>query len=30
LPKDVAAEIEKAWASTIRDAGGKPLYSLAP
>jgi hypothetical protein len=30
LPKNLVADIEKIWASTIRDASGKPLYSLAP
>lgn len=30
LPKNVVAEIEKVWASKIRDASGKPLYALAP
>lgn len=30
LPKNVAAEIEKVWASTVRDASGKPLFSLTP
>jgi phosphate transport system substrate-binding protein len=30
LPRTVAAEIEKVWASEIKDASGKPLYALAP
>jgi phosphate transport system substrate-binding protein len=30
LPRNVAAEIEKVWASEIKDASGKPLYVLAP
>jgi phosphate transport system substrate-binding protein len=30
LPKNVVAEIEKVWASKIKDASGKPLYALAP
>jgi phosphate transport system substrate-binding protein len=30
LPKNIVAEIEKVWASTIKDASGKPLYTLAP
>ena len=30
LPKNLAAEIEKVWASTIKDASGKPLYALMP
>jgi phosphate transport system substrate-binding protein len=30
LPKNVVAEIEKVWASEIKDASGKPLYALAP
>jgi phosphate transport system substrate-binding protein len=30
LPKNLVADIEKVWASTIKDASGKPLYSLAP
>jgi len=29
LPKNLITEIEKVWASKIRDASGKPLYSLA-
>jgi phosphate transport system substrate-binding protein len=29
LPKNLITEIEKVWASEIRDASGKPLYSLA-
>jgi phosphate transport system substrate-binding protein len=27
MPKKVVAEIEKAWASDIKDSGGKPLYT---
>jgi phosphate transport system substrate-binding protein len=27
MPKKVVAEIEKAWATEIKDAGGKPLFS---
>ena len=27
LPKSVVAEIEKVWASEIKDASGKPLYA---
>jgi phosphate transport system substrate-binding protein len=30
LPKDLVADIEKVWASTIKDASGKPVYALAP
>jgi phosphate transport system substrate-binding protein len=30
LPKNVVAEIEKVWASKIKDASGKPLYAVAP
>jgi phosphate transport system substrate-binding protein len=30
LPKDVVADIEKVWASEIKDASGKPLYAAAP
>jgi len=30
LPKNVVADIEQAWAGTIKDAGGKPLYAPAP
>jgi phosphate transport system substrate-binding protein len=30
LPKNLVSEIEKVWASKIKDAGGKPLYALAP
>jgi hypothetical protein len=30
LPKNLVADIEKVWASTIKDANGTPLYSLAP
>jgi phosphate transport system substrate-binding protein len=30
LPKNAVAEVEKAWASKIRDASGKPLYASAP
>jgi phosphate transport system substrate-binding protein len=30
LPKNLVADIEKVWASTIKDASGKPLYALAP
>ena len=30
LPQNVAAEIENVWASTVRDASGKPLFSLSP
>jgi phosphate transport system substrate-binding protein len=29
LPKNVTAEIEKVWASEIKDASGKPLYGMA-
>jgi phosphate transport system substrate-binding protein len=29
LPKNVAAEIEKVWASEIKDASGKPIYAMA-
>jgi phosphate transport system substrate-binding protein len=29
LPKDVVAEIEKVWATEIKDASGKPLYAVA-
>jgi phosphate transport system substrate-binding protein len=27
MPKKIVAEIEKAWATEIKDAGGKPLYT---
>jgi len=27
MPKNVVSEIEKVWASEIKDAGGKPIYS---
>ena len=27
MPKKIVAEIEKAWATEIKDAGGKPLFS---
>ena len=30
LPRTVAAEIEKVWASEIKDVSAKPLYALAP
>jgi phosphate transport system substrate-binding protein len=30
LPKNLVAEIEKVWASKIKDASGKPVHSLAP
>jgi phosphate transport system substrate-binding protein len=30
LPKNLVGEIQKVWASTIKDASGKPLYALAP
>ena len=30
LPKNLVSEIEKVWASKIKDASGKPLYALAP
>jgi phosphate transport system substrate-binding protein len=30
LPKNIIADIEKVWASTIKDASGKPLYASAP
>jgi phosphate transport system substrate-binding protein len=30
LPKNLVADIEKVWASTIKDATGKPLYASAP
>jgi phosphate transport system substrate-binding protein len=30
LPKNVVAEIEKVWASEIKDASGKPLDAPAP
>jgi phosphate transport system substrate-binding protein len=30
LPRNLVADIEKVWASTTKDASGKPLYSLAP
>ena len=29
LPKNVVTEIEKVWASEIRDASGRPLYAMA-
>ena len=29
LPKNLITEIEKVWASEIRDASGKPLYAMA-
>jgi phosphate transport system substrate-binding protein len=29
MPKSVAAEIEKVWATEIKDASGKPLYAMA-
>jgi phosphate transport system substrate-binding protein len=29
MPKNVAAEIEKVWATEIKDASGKPLYAMA-
>ncbi len=27
MPKKVAAEVEKAWTTQIKDAGGKPIYA---
>jgi phosphate transport system substrate-binding protein len=30
LPKNAVAEVEKTWASQIKDASGKPLYAPAP
>jgi phosphate transport system substrate-binding protein len=30
LPKKVVVDIEQVWASKIKDASGKPLYSSAP
>jgi phosphate transport system substrate-binding protein len=29
LPKNLVADIEKVWASKVKDASGKPLYALA-
>jgi phosphate transport system substrate-binding protein len=29
MPKGVTAEIEKVWATEIKDASGKPLYAMA-
>jgi phosphate transport system substrate-binding protein len=29
LPKNVVMEIEKVWASDIKDASGKPIYAMA-
>jgi phosphate transport system substrate-binding protein len=29
LPKNVVAEIEKVWATEIKDASGKPIYAMA-
>jgi phosphate transport system substrate-binding protein len=29
LPKNVTAEIEKVWASDIKDASGKPIHAMA-
>jgi phosphate transport system substrate-binding protein len=29
LPKNVVSEIEKVWASEIKDASGKPIYAVA-
>jgi len=29
MPKNVVAEIEKVWASEVKDASGKPLYAMA-
>jgi phosphate transport system substrate-binding protein len=29
MPKTVTAEIEKVWATEIKDASGKPLYAMA-
>ena len=29
MPNNVVAEIEKVWASEIKDASGKPIYSMA-
>jgi phosphate transport system substrate-binding protein len=29
MPKNVAAEIERVWATEIKDASGKPLYAVA-
>jgi hypothetical protein len=30
LPKNIVVDIENVWAGRIRDAGGKPLYAVAP
>jgi len=29
LPKNVVGEVQKVWASEIKDASGKPIYSIA-
>jgi phosphate transport system substrate-binding protein len=29
MPKKVVAEVEKAWASEIRDSSGKPLHVVS-
>jgi hypothetical protein len=29
MPKKVVAEIEKVWASEIKDSGGKPLHTTS-
>jgi hypothetical protein len=29
MPKNIVGEIEKLWASEIKDASGKPLYAGA-
>jgi phosphate transport system substrate-binding protein len=29
LPKNVIAEIERVWATEIKDASGKPIYAMA-
>jgi phosphate transport system substrate-binding protein len=29
MPKNVVTEIQKAWASDIKDASGKPIYTMA-
>ena len=29
MPKNVVAEIEKVWATEIKDASGKPIYAMA-
>jgi phosphate transport system substrate-binding protein len=30
LPKNLVTEIEKVWASKVKDANGKPLYAVTP